>query len=149
MQSTVSFRTPRGLGRATSERLIELERQAAKAARQPAAYTDVTVSFSKSISVLHASIRENTRRARLAGDQRAEAYWAGLEARIQEIQQSTRAEVSTRRACHACAGRGSCADDVPVDLLGLQMQLDQVDEYGLQARCERGRGDEAGDGGGV
>jgi hypothetical protein len=33
---------------ATAERLIELEREAAKAARQPAAYTDVTVSFSKS-----------------------------------------------------------------------------------------------------
>src|SRR5262245_12828012 len=30
---------------ATAERLIELEREAAKAARQPAVYTDVTVSF--------------------------------------------------------------------------------------------------------
>ena len=70
---------------ATAERLIELEREAAKATRQPAAYTDVTVSFSKSISVLHASIRENERRARLAGDQRAEAYWAGREQRFQEI----------------------------------------------------------------
>ena len=56
---------------ATAERLIELEREAAQATRQPAAYTDVTVSFSKSISVLHASIRENARRARLAGDERA------------------------------------------------------------------------------
>jgi hypothetical protein len=70
---------------ATTERLIELEREAAKATRQPAAYTDATVSFSKSISVLHASIRENERRARLAGDQRAEAYWAGREKRFQEI----------------------------------------------------------------
>jgi hypothetical protein len=33
---------------ATAERLIELERQAAQATRQPAAYTDVTFSFSKS-----------------------------------------------------------------------------------------------------
>ena len=33
---------------ATAERQIELEREAAKATRQPAAYTDVTVSFSKS-----------------------------------------------------------------------------------------------------
>jgi hypothetical protein len=49
----------------TTERLIELEREAARATRQPAAYYDVTVSFSKSISVLHASIRENERRARL------------------------------------------------------------------------------------
>jgi hypothetical protein len=70
---------------ATAERLIELEREAAKATRQPAAYTDVTVSFSKSISVLHASIRENARRARLAGDQRAEAYWAGREETFQEV----------------------------------------------------------------
>ena len=70
---------------ATAERLIELEREAAKATRQPAAYTDVTVSFSKSISVLHASIRENARRARLAGDQRAEAYWAGREEMFQEV----------------------------------------------------------------
>ena len=59
---------------ATAERLIELEREAAQATRQPAVYTDVTVSFSKSISVLHASIRENARRAWLAGDQQAAAY---------------------------------------------------------------------------
>src|SRR5213078_2696977 len=64
---------------ATAERLIELEREAARATRQPAAYYDVTVSFSKSISVLHASIRENTRRARLAGDGRALGYWSGRE----------------------------------------------------------------------
>ena len=67
---------------ATAERLIELEREAAQATRQPAAYTDVTVSFSKSISVLHASIRENERRARLAGDQQAAAYWAGAGAGV-------------------------------------------------------------------
>jgi hypothetical protein len=70
---------------ATGERLIELEREAAKATRQPAAYTDVTISFSKSISVLHASIRENTRRARLAGNLRAVAYWAGREERFQAV----------------------------------------------------------------
>ena len=70
---------------ATAERLIELEREAAQATRQPAAYTDVTVSFSKSISVLHASIRENERRARLAGDEQAAAYWAGREEQFQEI----------------------------------------------------------------
>jgi hypothetical protein len=70
---------------ATAERLIELEREAAKATRQPAAYTDVTVSFSKSISVLHASIRENVRRGRLAGDQRAEACWTRQEEGFQEI----------------------------------------------------------------
>jgi len=70
---------------ATAQRLIELERQAAQATRQPAAYTDVTISFSKSISVLHTSIRENERRARLGGDKQAAAYWAGREQRFQEI----------------------------------------------------------------
>ena len=70
---------------ATAERVIELEREAAQVTRQPAAYTDVTVSFSKSISVLHASIRENARRARLAGDDRALAYWSGREQRFQEV----------------------------------------------------------------
>jgi hypothetical protein len=70
---------------ATAERMIELEREAAQATRQPAVYNDVTVSFSKSISVLHASIRENARRARLAGDQRAAAYWADRESRFQGV----------------------------------------------------------------
>jgi hypothetical protein len=51
---------------ATAERLIGLEREAAQATRQPAVCINVTVSFSKSISVLHASIRENERRARQA-----------------------------------------------------------------------------------
>ena len=68
---------------ATAERLIELEREAAQATRQPAVYTDVTVSFSKSISVLHASIRENARRARLAGNEQAAAYWTGQEKKFQ------------------------------------------------------------------
>jgi TrwC relaxase len=72
---------------ATAERVMELEREAAQATRQPAAYTDVTVSFSKSISVLHASIRENARRARLAGDEQAAAYWAGHEERFREVLQ--------------------------------------------------------------
>jgi AAA domain/TrwC relaxase len=70
---------------ATAERLLELEREAAQATRQPAAYYDVTISFSKSISILHASIRENERRARLAGDQHAAAYWAGREQAFQEV----------------------------------------------------------------
>jgi hypothetical protein len=70
---------------ATAERLIELEREAARATRQPAAYYDVTVSFSKSISVLHASLRENERRARMEDDQQAAAYWAGREQVFQEV----------------------------------------------------------------
>ena len=42
-----------------------------------APYTDVTVSWSKSISLFHASIRENERLAREAGDWARAAYWAG------------------------------------------------------------------------
>src|SRR6202011_1019485 len=62
-------------------------REAAQATRQPAVYIDVTVSFSKSTStsVLHASLRENERRARLAGDQQAAGYWAEREQAFQEI----------------------------------------------------------------
>jgi conjugative relaxase-like TrwC/TraI family protein len=70
---------------ATAERLIELEREATRATRQPAAYYDVTISFSKSISVLHASIRENERRARMGGDRQTAAYWAEREQQFREV----------------------------------------------------------------
>jgi hypothetical protein len=84
---------------ATAERLIELEREAAQATRQPAVYIDVTVSFSKSISVLHASIRENERRARLAGEPEAATYWAGREQAFQEVlQRSNRAALEYLQA---------------------------------------------------
>jgi hypothetical protein len=73
---------------ATGERLLQLEREAAKATKQAAAYTDMTASFSKSMSVLHASIRENGRRARLAGDEAGAAYWDEAEARYQAALQA-------------------------------------------------------------
>jgi len=72
---------------ATSERVAELERHAAQATRKSPAYTDVTVSLSKSISILHASIRENARQARLAGDESAAAYWDAREAEYQQVLQ--------------------------------------------------------------
>ncbi len=64
---------------ATAARRLELEREAARLTRQTAPYTDVTVSFSKSISVLHASIRENARQARQAGDEDRAAWWDARE----------------------------------------------------------------------
>jgi hypothetical protein len=70
---------------ATAARRHELERQAAQAFRQAPPYTDFTVSYSKSVSVVHASIRENARRAALAGDLAAEAYWADMEARFAAV----------------------------------------------------------------
>ena len=73
---------------ATAERLLELEREAAQATRQAPVYTDMTVSLSKSISVFHASIRENERRARLAGDAAGAARWAEVERRYQEVLQA-------------------------------------------------------------
>jgi conjugative relaxase-like TrwC/TraI family protein len=93
---------------ATAERLIELEREAARATRQPAAYTDMTVSFSKSISVLHASIRENGRRARQAGDRDAIAYWAQREAAFQEVlHQANRAALDYLQAWAGVTRSGS------------------------------------------
>jgi len=72
---------------ATGERYLELEREAAQETRRSPVYTDVTVAHNKSVSVLHASFREQARRARLAGDERGEAVWRGREERVQEILQ--------------------------------------------------------------
>lgn len=72
---------------ATGERRREIEREAASRARVAAPYTDMTVSFSKSISVFHASLRENARRARLAGDEAGARYWDGEHAALEAIYQ--------------------------------------------------------------
>jgi hypothetical protein len=72
---------------ATTERLLDLEREARRQTRQAAPYTDVTVSFAKSISVVHASIRENARLARQAGDLDAAAWWDGRELAFQQVLQ--------------------------------------------------------------
>ena len=72
---------------ATYERRLELEREAGKQARRSPAYTDVTASHDKTISIVHAAIREKERRARLAGDAAAEALWHAKEVRWQEIEQ--------------------------------------------------------------
>ncbi len=41
-------------------------------------FLDLTISFSKSISIFHASLGENARLARQAGDQDGDQYWAAL-----------------------------------------------------------------------
>jgi conjugative relaxase-like TrwC/TraI family protein len=71
---------------ATFERRLELEREAGQQARRSPVYTDLTVAHNKSVSVLHASFRELARRARLAGDRRAEALWRGREERVRHIE---------------------------------------------------------------
>jgi len=63
---------------ATAERQRELRIEAAGRARQSPLYFDLTISFSKSISLFHASLGENARLARQAGDQEGAAYWSGL-----------------------------------------------------------------------
>jgi hypothetical protein len=63
---------------AMAERKRELRMEAASRARRSPLYFDLTVSFSKSLSIFHASLGENARLARLAGDMEGAAYWDGL-----------------------------------------------------------------------
>ena len=54
---------------ATAERRRELRIEAARQARHSPLFFDLTISLSKSISIFHASLGENARLARQAGDQ--------------------------------------------------------------------------------
>jgi hypothetical protein len=70
---------------ATAERRHELRIEAAQQARQSPLYFDLTVSLSKSISIFHASLGENARQARQAGDRAGEAYWSGLVGEVDQM----------------------------------------------------------------
>jgi conjugative relaxase-like TrwC/TraI family protein len=61
---------------ATAERRRDLRLRATKQARQGPLFFDLTISLSKSISVFHASLGENARLARQAGD--TDQYWTAL-----------------------------------------------------------------------
>ncbi len=63
---------------ATAERKRELRLEATRQARQSPLFLDLTLSLSKSISIFHASLGENTRLARQAGDTAGDAYWSAL-----------------------------------------------------------------------
>jgi len=78
---------------AAGARLRFLERLAHQDARTPALYTDSTVKISKSLSVFHASIRENERRGRLAEDARTEGFWRDAEQRYQAVLQAANAKM--------------------------------------------------------
>jgi TrwC relaxase/AAA domain len=67
---------------ATAERQRELRTEATRQARQSPLYFDLTLSLSKSISIFHASLGENARLAREAGDLAGDAYWSGLVAEV-------------------------------------------------------------------
>src|ERR1700722_17673533 len=63
---------------ATADRKRELRIEATRQTRQSPLFFDLTISLSKSISIFHASLGENARLARQAGDREGEAYWTGL-----------------------------------------------------------------------
>jgi hypothetical protein len=70
---------------ATAERKHELRTEATRQARQSPLYFDLTLSLSKSISIFHASLGENARLAREAGDLAGDAYWSGLVAEVDDV----------------------------------------------------------------
>jgi hypothetical protein len=79
---------------AIAERVAELEWAAHKQTRQAKPYTDVTVSWSKSLSVFHASLRASAAQARQAGDAAAAAWWDRQEQDYAEIlQQANKAMI--------------------------------------------------------
>ena len=63
---------------ATAERRRDLRTEATKQARQSPLFFDLTISLSKSISIFHASLGENARLARQAGDKEGDHYWSAL-----------------------------------------------------------------------
>ena len=70
---------------ATAERKRELRTEAVKKARQSPLFFDLTLSLSKSISIFHASLGENARLARQAGDKDGDQYWSALVGEVDDM----------------------------------------------------------------
>ena len=70
---------------ATAERRRELRTEAVKQARQSPLFFDLTISLSKSISIFHASLGENARLARQAGDHDGDQYWSALVTEVDDM----------------------------------------------------------------
>ena len=70
---------------ATAGRRRELRIEATRQTRQSPLFFDLTLSLSKSISIFHASLGENARLARQAGDQDGDQYWSALVAEVDEM----------------------------------------------------------------
>ena len=70
---------------ATAERQRELRIEATRQARQSPLFFDLTLSLSKSISIFHASLGENARLARQAGDHDGDQYWSALVAEVDDM----------------------------------------------------------------
>ena len=70
---------------ATAERKRELRTEAVRKARQSPLFFDLTLSLSKSISIFHASLGENARLARQAGDTDGDQYWSALVTEVDDM----------------------------------------------------------------
>jgi hypothetical protein len=70
---------------ATAGRKRELRTEAVRQARQSPLFFDLTISLSKSISIFHASLGENARLAREAGDQQGDEYWSALVIEVDDM----------------------------------------------------------------
>ena len=70
---------------ATAARKHELRIEATRQIRQSPLFFDLTLSLSKSISIFHASLGENARLARQAGDQQGDQYWSALVGEVDEM----------------------------------------------------------------
>jgi len=70
---------------ATAERKRELRTEAVRKARQSPLFFDLTLSLSKSISIFHASLGENARLARQAGDHDGDQYWTALVTEVDDM----------------------------------------------------------------
>jgi conjugative relaxase-like TrwC/TraI family protein len=70
---------------ATAERKRELRTEAVRKARQSPLFFDLTLSLSKSISIFHASLGENARLARQAGDADGDKYWSALVGEVDDM----------------------------------------------------------------
>jgi conjugative relaxase-like TrwC/TraI family protein len=70
---------------ATAERKRELRTEAVRQTRQSPLFFDLTLSLSKSISIFHASLGENARLARQAGDHEGDQYWTALVTEVDDM----------------------------------------------------------------
>ncbi|HEV3287429.1 MAG TPA: relaxase domain-containing protein, partial [Streptosporangiaceae bacterium] len=70
---------------ATAGRRHELRIEATRQTRQSPLFFDLTISLSKSISIFHASLGENARLARQAGDQQGDQYWSALVTEVDDM----------------------------------------------------------------
>jgi len=70
---------------ATAGRQHELRIEATRQTRQSPPFFDLTLSLSKSISIFHASLGENARLARQAGDRAGNEYWSALVGEVDDM----------------------------------------------------------------